>query len=56
MVECVVVDPGGFEKDMKRLLKRMKKLSLKLQYVLITHGHLDHILGVRRARMACFLP
>lgn len=38
-----VIDPGGFENKLVELLK-IKKID-KIKYILMTHGHYDHILG-----------
>jgi hydroxyacylglutathione hydrolase len=38
--EAVVIDPGG---DFEIIEERLKKLSLKLKYIILTHGHVDHI-------------
>ena len=37
------VDPGG---DATEVLEFMKENNLKLEKILLTHGHLDHIAGV----------
>ena len=42
--EAIVVDPGG---DADVILDRIAKLGLKVRYVLITHGHFDHVLAAR---------
>ncbi|MBO4384042.1 MAG: MBL fold metallo-hydrolase [Clostridia bacterium] len=41
---CVVIDPASSNK----VLEQTNKLSLKISAILITHGHFDHILGVKR--------
>ncbi|NLX94514.1 MAG: MBL fold metallo-hydrolase [Clostridiales bacterium] len=39
-----VIDPGGYE---KRLTTKLSELSIeKLELILLTHGHYDHVLGV----------
>ena len=38
--KCAIVDPGG-EKD--KILNYIKRNSLKLEYILLTHAHGDHI-------------
>ncbi|MBQ6818517.1 MAG: MBL fold metallo-hydrolase [Clostridia bacterium] len=42
--ECAVVDPG-FADD--ALLNKVKQLTGKLKYILLTHRHFDHILGAK---------
>lgn len=41
--ESVVVDPGGESED---TIKALTEGSLKLKYIVLTHGHGDHIGGV----------
>ncbi len=38
--EGVIVDPGG---DSQQILKVVKDLGVKIKFVLLTHGHIDHI-------------
>ena len=40
-----IVDPGGYE---KRLTDKAKELELDVEYIILTHGHGDHIGGVAR--------
>lgn len=42
--DCVVIDPG-FEPD--RVLARVEELGLKIRAILLTHGHFDHVGGVK---------
>ncbi len=42
--ECIVIDPG-YEAD--RVLAAAKKLGRRICAVLLTHGHFDHVGGVR---------
>ena len=37
--EAVVIDPGG---DFEEIEKQLKKLKLKVKYIVLTHGHFDH--------------
>ncbi len=41
--EAAIVDPGWYGDIIKNVLK---KENVDLKYVLLTHGHFDHILGV----------
>ena len=40
--DCCVVDPGG---NVNKILSRIAAHGLTLKRCLITHGHLDHIIG-----------
>lgn len=42
--EAFFVDPGG---DAREVLEFVRDKGLSLRAVLLTHGHLDHIVGVR---------
>ncbi len=41
--EAAIVDPGWYEKSIPEILS--EKENIKLKYILLTHGHFDHILG-----------
>ena len=51
--ETVVIDPGD-EVDM--LLDIVNAQSLSVQSILLTHAHVDHVTGVRRAKQALQVP
>ena len=38
--DAAIIDPGG---NHKRLLMELEQRGLKLGYILLTHGHFDHI-------------
>ena len=37
----VIID-GGKKMDEKRLLRKVNKLGVKIEYILMTHTHYDH--------------
>ncbi|MGL4730099.1 MAG: MBL fold metallo-hydrolase [Clostridium sp.] len=41
--EAVVLDPGG---DVDDIEKEINKLGANVKYILLTHGHVDHVGGV----------
>lgn len=41
--ECGVIDPGG---DAQRIESIIKSLNVKVKYIILTHGHVDHVGGV----------
>jgi glyoxylase-like metal-dependent hydrolase (beta-lactamase superfamily II) len=43
--KCAVIDPGA---QPEKIIDLMVKNKLTLQYVLLTHGHHDHIGGVKK--------
>ena len=44
--ECVIIDPGCYEKQEKEKLKSyIESNNLEVLYLLNTHSHLDHIFG-----------
>lgn len=47
--EAIVVDPGG---DVDKILAKLKSHGLSCKRILITHGHLDHIIGATELKKA----
>lgn len=43
----VMIDPGG---DVLNLLSKIKKLDLSIKYIILTHGHHDHIGAVNEIK------
>lgn len=39
-LDAVIVDPGG---EAAKLIAEIEKRSLNLHYILLTHGHFDHV-------------
>ncbi len=51
--EAAVIDPGG---DLDRILAAVQEHGLKLQSILLTHGHLDHASGTAELAERLKLP
>ena len=47
--EAAVIDPGG---EAERILEAIRQLGVTVKYILNTHGHLDHVGGVKQVREA----
>ncbi len=46
--ECMIVDPGCSNEQEEKILSRfIEEKKLKVKYLLNTHCHIDHILGVK---------
>ncbi len=45
--EGIIIDPGADPVD---LIDRIEKLDLKIKYILLTHGHHDHIGAVKEIK------
>ncbi|GHS89078.1 MBL fold metallo-hydrolase [Synergistales bacterium] len=48
-LEAAVIDPGD---RAERILSRLRELGLKVRYILLTHGHHDHIGAVAAVQAA----
>ena len=44
-----IVDPGGYASG---IADKIKEMGIDLQYIMLTHGHADHIMGVEGFREA----
>lgn len=51
--EAAIVDPG---EDAERCLRRAAEEGLSIRAIWLTHGHLDHLLGVRTVHAATAAP
>jgi glyoxylase-like metal-dependent hydrolase (beta-lactamase superfamily II) len=47
--DAVVIDPGD---EVEEMIAAAARLRVRVQAILLTHAHLDHITGVSRARSA----
>jgi glyoxylase-like metal-dependent hydrolase (beta-lactamase superfamily II) len=47
--QAAVVDPGGSE---ELILAEVKRAGLEVRYIIATHGHPDHVCGIRRIKEA----
>lgn len=44
---CVIVDPGCYgDRELQRLKGLVEEKSLKVEAILLTHGHFDHVIGL----------
>jgi hydroxyacylglutathione hydrolase len=45
---CIIIDPGCFgEKEEQRLVHYLRDNSLTPEYIVNTHAHFDHLMGLR---------
>ncbi|WFO74691.1 MBL fold metallo-hydrolase [Desulfurococcaceae archaeon MEX13E-LK6-19] len=44
-LEALLVDPGG---DYDKIINVIRRLGIKIRYVIATHGHFDHVLAAPR--------
>jgi hydroxyacylglutathione hydrolase len=47
--EAIVIDPGD---DVELLIDAAMQRDLQVRHILLTHAHLDHVTGVKRAKEA----
>lgn len=47
--EAAVIDPGG---DAEKIAEKIKRNNLTLKYIILTHAHIDHIMGVEELKEA----
>ncbi|AOL16373.1 MBL fold metallo-hydrolase [Sulfolobus sp. A20] len=45
--EGVIIDAGG---DMKEVLDFIRNNKVKLRYIIATHGHFDHVMGINEIK------
>lgn len=45
--EGIVIDPGG---DVDDIMAKVNELELDIKYIILTHGHGDHIGGIRELK------
>jgi len=51
--EAIVIDPGD---EPARILEVIARHHLKITAILVTHTHIDHVIGLRRLREATSAP
>jgi hydroxyacylglutathione hydrolase len=51
--EAVLIDPGD---EIPALLSFVERNGLAVQYILLTHAHVDHVTGVAAAKRALAVP
>lgn len=51
--KCVIVDPGA---NPQLLLDKLKENGQTLSYIILTHGHFDHLLALQELRDATGAP
>jgi glyoxylase-like metal-dependent hydrolase (beta-lactamase superfamily II) len=45
--QCLLIDPGcHFEEEQQVLTRFIREKNLTPQYIIHTHGHIDHVLGI----------
>lgn len=54
---CVIIDPGCFEANEEvALVSYLQKLDLRPEKILLTHGHIDHIFGLKFCKESFQVP
>ena len=51
--EGIVIDPGD---DVFKIIGEISKLGLRITHILITHGHMDHVGGVKEIKRITQAP
>jgi hydroxyacylglutathione hydrolase len=51
--EAIVIDPGG---DADRILEAIERHRLKVTAIVVTHTHIDHVIGLHRVHGATGAP
>lgn len=51
--EAIVIDPGD---DAERILQVIERHRLKVKAIVVTHTHIDHVIGLRRVHDATGAP
>jgi len=56
-LECAIIDPGCYSKDERdAIVARINQLNLRPKYIINTHCHIDHILGVNFLKKTYGIP
>ena len=51
--KAIVIDPGG---DVDDIMAKIEELNLDIEYIILTHGHGDHIGGVLELKSFIDVP
>ena len=45
---CIIIDPGNYSEEENEIIRSfIEERSLNPQFILVTHTHIDHILGIK---------